>query len=232
MRLDKMLSECTSESRSAIKKLIRQGRVTVNGVRAASPEQKIDETRDEVAVDGGIVPYKPFIYLILNKPEGYVSATEDKSERTVLELVPDEYKGRQLFPAGRLDKYTTGLMIITNDGRFAHEALSPKSHVKKTYIVGLSEPPTEDDVRAFREGVYIEGGYLTKSAELEITGDYEARVTISEGRYHQIKKMFGARGNRVVKLKRISFGGLKLPDDLSEGEVRELTAEEKERIFC
>ncbi|MBQ3379987.1 MAG: rRNA pseudouridine synthase [Clostridia bacterium] len=231
MRLDKMLSECTSESRSEIKKLIRQGRVSVNAVPVRSPDMKIDETRDTVTLDGRTIEYKPYLYIMLNKPAGYVSATQDKAERTVMELLPEEYKGRSLFVAGRLDKYTTGLMILTNDGQFAHEALSPKSHVKKTYLVTLSCPVGEDDVKAFKDGIYIEGGYLTKSAELVITGERSARVTISEGRYHQIKQMFGARGNSVVELRRISFGGLRLPDDLKEGSARELSDEERASVF-
>ena len=231
MRIDKMLSECTGESRSDIKKLIKQGRVCVNGVPVRSPDTKIDENRDTVTLDGRQVEYRPFIYIMLNKPEGYVSATEDSREPTVMELMPDEYKKRGIFPAGRLDKYTTGLMILTNDGQFAHEALSPRSHVEKTYVVTLRDTLTADDVAAFHEGIYIEGGYKTKSAVLEITGSHNARVTLREGRYHQIKQMFGARGNRVLTLKRISFGGLLLPDDLKEGESRELTKEELALVF-
>lgn len=231
MRLDKMLSECKVASRSEIKKLIRQGRISVNGETAKASDMKIDEKADEICFDGKRVEYKRFTYLMLNKPKGYVSATEDSRDKTVIELLPEKYIKLGLFPAGRLDKYTTGLMILTNDGQFAHEALSPKSHVEKSYEVTLLKPLKEDDVKAFSDGVYIEGGYLTKPARLIIRGEYEATVMIREGRYHQIKQMFGALGNRVLELRRISFGGLRLPDDLPLGEVRELSEVDINRIF-
>jgi len=231
MRLDKMLSDCALASRSEIKKYVRQGRITVNGEVVKAADMKVNEISDVVCFDGKRVLYKKFVYLMLNKPEGYVSATEDKNDKTVLELVPEEYSGYDLFPAGRLDKYTTGLMILTNDGQFAHEALAPKKHVEKTYEVTLRDEPTLDDVKAFEEGVYIEGGYLTKPASLVLCGGNEAVITIHEGRYHQIKQMFGARGNKVVKLNRISFGGLKLPENLKKGEVIELTDNDLRAIF-
>ena len=226
-----MLSECKVASRSEIKKLIRQGRICVNGIPAKSPEMKIDETFDTISFDGKFIPYKKYTYIMLNKPKGYVSATEDGKDRTVMELLEEKYRKMGLFLVGRLDKYTTGLLILTNDGQFAHEALAPKSHVVKSYEVTLLNPLDEEDAEQFLKGIYIEGGYLTKPAELIIKNKYEATVKIREGRYHQIKQMFRSRGNKVLELKRVSFGGLSLPDDLKEGETRELSQEDINRIF-
>ena len=166
---------------------------------------------------------------MLNKPKGYVSATEDKTMPTVLELVPMEYSHRDLFPAGRLDRDTTGLMLITDDGEFAHNILSPKKHVKKTYNVVIDIPMTEEMVSGFKEGVNLIDGECI-SAGLEITGQYTGVVTLVEGRYHQIKRMFGCFGAEVVELNRISMGNFYLPDDLELGEFREFTEEELKKV--
>jgi len=169
--------------------------------------------------------FKRNVYLMLNKPKGYVSATEDRDHQTVLELVPSEFAGRDIFPAGRLDRDTTGLMIITDDGALAHNILAPKKHVQKIYHVELDIPVTEEMAQGFAEGVELNDG-VCKEAGLEIVGEYAARVTLKEGRYHQIKRMFGCYGAKVVELHRLAIGNLHLPDDLAVGECRELTEEE------
>ena len=176
-------------------------------------------------VDSQIIEFKEYVYLMLNKPKGYISATEDRSMSTVLDLVPYEYLHRNLFPAGRLDKDTTGLMIITDDGVFAHNILSPQKHISKTYNVTIDIPMTEEMVQGFKEGVQLIDGEC-KTAELKITGTYTGVVILTEGRYHQIKRMFGCFGAEVLELKRTRMGNFKLPEDLAEGESRELTEEE------
>ena len=180
-------------------------------------------------LDGKPFVVKKQIYLMLNKPKGYVSATEDKKQQTVLELVSPALKGRDLFPAGRLDKDTTGLMIITDDGVLAHNILSPKKHVQKIYRVELDIPVTEEMQKGFAEGVELNDG-ICKDAKLTILGEKTAEVTLREGRYHQIKRMFGCFGAKVVELHRIAMGELFLPDDLPEGECRELTEEDLQKL--
>ena len=209
-RLDKIISEQTYYTRKEIKKLISQGVICVNGEQVKKPEIKYDETNISIKINGQEIEVKKYVYLLLNKPKGYVSTTEKNSQKTVLDLVPDKYKNRNLFPAGRLDKDTTGLMLITDDGEFAHNILSPRKHVKKQYEVTLDIPVTPDMVKGFKEGVNLNDGEC-KSAKLEITGEYTARVTITEGRYHQIKRMFGCYRAKVVELNRICMGNLYLP---------------------
>lgn len=226
MRLDKMLANSGIGSRKDIKKLIRAGAVTVNGAAAKAADMQIDENDDDVTVSGERVAYKKYVYLMLNKPAGYVSATEDFKYPTVIDLVPEEYRHFDLFPVGRLDIDTEGLLILTNDGAYAHNMLSPKKHVDKTYYVKLDMPATEDDVKKFAEGITIDGGYTCKGARLEIENGCEAFVTICEGKFHQVKLMFKAVGKRVEYLKRISFGSLTLPDGLALGEIMEIEAAE------
>lgn len=223
-RLDKIISTRTSLSRKEAKSAISSGKVTVNGAVQRSSDFKASET-DEIILDGRKINGKPHTYLVLNKPKGYVSATEDPNQKTVLELVPPELMRSGLFPAGRLDKDTTGLMIITDDGDFAHRILSPKKHVSKKYDVTIDLPVTEEMEKAFAEGIMLSDG-LCKTAVLEKTGEYTAFVTLSEGRYHQIKRMFGCFGAKVTELKRLSMGGFSLPENLAEGECRELTDKE------
>lgn len=228
-RIDKIISEQTYYSRKEIKKLIAQGIVYVNGQQVKKPENKYDETKIVIKINGKEIEVKKHIYLLLNKPKGYISATEDESQKTVLDLVPEEYKNRNLFPAGRLDKDTTGLMLITDDGEFAHNILSPKKHVKKIYEVTIDIPTTEEMVEGFEKGVKLNDGEC-KSAIMIITGKYTANVTLLEGRYHQIKRMFGCYGAKVTKLNRICMGDLELPKDLKYGDVREATEEELRKI--
>ena len=189
----------------------------------------INQSRVVIAIDGKDIDLKKNIYLILNKPKGYISATEDKSQRTVLELVPEEFKERELFPAGRLDKDTTGLMLITNDGVMAHNILSPRKHIKKIYEVTIDVDMTEEMVKGFKRGIKLSDAEC-KSAELNITGKSLGIVTIREGRYHQIKRMFGCYGAKVLELNRIGMGNLNLPKELKLGECRELTENELERL--
>lgn len=228
-RIDKIISEQTSFSRKEIKKLISQGAVLVNGNTVKKAEEKYDEADVKISISGKELNIKEHIYLLLNKPKGYISATDDKSQKTVLDLVPDEYKTRELFPAGRLDKDTTGLMLITDDGEFSHNILSPKKHVKKVYEVTIDIKVTQEMVSGFKNGVKLNDGEC-KSAILEITGEFTANVTLTEGRYHQIKRMFGCYGAKVVELNRICMGNLYLPEDIKLGNIREATKEELEKI--
>ena len=226
-RIDRIISEKTDYSRKEIKKLISRGLVEVNDEIVKHPEDKYDDNAI-VKIDGIEIDTRDNVYLVLNKPKGFVSTT-DMNERSVLELVPDEYMTRDLFPAGRLDKDTTGLMIITDDGEFAHNILSPKKHVQKIYEVTLDIPVTEEMKKGFLKGVNLSDGEC-KSAILDITGEYTCNVTLKEGRYHQIKRMFGCYKATVVELNRICMGSFYLPKDLEQGEIRELTQKELELI--
>lgn len=228
-RIDKIISEHTHYTRKEIKRLISQRAVCVNGEEVKKPESKYDETDISIKIEGKEIEIKKHIFLLLNKPKGYISATETKSQKTVLDLVPEKYKYRNLFPAGRLDKDTTGLMLITDDGEFAHNILSPRKHVEKEYEVIIDVPVTSAMVREFESGVKLNDGEC-KTADLEITGEYTANVTITEGRYHQIKRMFGCFGAKVVGLNRIRIGNLYLPRGLKLGEVKEATQNELEKI--
>ena len=224
-RIDKIIASQGLYSRSDVKYLVAKRRVAIDGEIVKSTSQKADPEKNSITIDGKVLNVKKQIYLMLHKPMGYVSATEDKEHRTVLALVPQEYKGRNLFPAGRLDKDTTGLMVITDDGVLAHNILSPKKHVQKVYHVTLDIPVTEEMQEGFAAGVVLNDG-VCKEAQLVITGEYTAQVTLKEGRYHQIKRMFGCFGAKVVKLHRAAMGNLWLPADLPEGECRELTEQE------
>lgn len=224
-RLDKFLSNRTNLSRKDAKSAVLSGKVAVGNTVIKNPEEKVSEN-DEIFLDGKKIGGEKFTYLVLHKPKGYVSATEDKSDPTVLELVPPELFRSGLFPAGRLDKDTTGLMILTDDGDFAHRILSPKKHVPKSYAVVLDIPVTEEMKSGFEKGVSLNDG-VCKAAGLQITGERSAVVTLSEGRYHQIKRMFGCFGAKVTKLHRLSMGGFFLPDNLTEGCCRILTEEER-----
>lgn len=228
-RIDKIIASQGLYSRSDVKYMVNKKRITVDGKVVTSASQKADVDKNEIMLDGKPFVVKKQIYLMLNKPKGYVSATEDKKQQTVLELVPPALKGRDLFPAGRLDKDTTGLMIITDDGVLAHNILSPKKHVQKIYRVELDIPVTEEMQKGFAEGVELNDG-VCKDAKLTILGEKTAEVTLREGRYHQIKRMFGCYGAKVVELHRIAMGELFLPDDLPVGECRELTEEDLIRL--
>lgn len=228
-RIDKIISEHTRYSRKEIKKLISQKAVYVNGEAVKKPECKYDETDISLKINGEEIEIKKHIFLLLNKPKGYISATESKSHQTVLDLIPKKYKHRNLFPAGRLDKDTTGLMLITDDGEFSHNILSPRKHVEKEYEVTIDIPVTSEMADGFKKGVELNDGEC-KTAYLNKTGEYTANVTITEGRYHQIKRMFGCFGAKVTELNRIRIGKLYLPEDLKLGETKEATPDELEKI--
>lgn len=224
-RIDKIIASQGQYSRKEVKALIAKRRIAVDGRIVSSSSEKADPMTMLLTVDGKPLEFKRNLYLVLNKPKGYVSATEDREHPTVLELVPQEYRGRDLFPAGRLDRDTTGLMIITDDGVLAHNILAPKKHVPKRYHVELDIPVTEEMRLGFSEGVMLNDG-VCKAADLIKTGEKTAEVTLREGRYHQIKRMFGCFGAEVVELKRFGMGKLSLPEDLAEGECREMSEEE------
>ena len=224
-RIDKIISSQTNYSRKDVKKLILQKKISVNGKVAKKPEQKVNEQQDEIYIDGNELEIKKYIYLILNKPKGYISATEDRTAKTVLDLVPEKYMRRGLFPAGRLDKDTTGMMIITDDGEFAHNILAPKKHIEKTYRVQIDIDITDEMREKFKQGIVLKD-HVCCPATIVVEDKNTALITITEGKYHQIKRMFGCFGAKVVNLHRISMGGLQLPKDLREGECRELTATE------
>jgi 16S rRNA pseudouridine516 synthase len=228
MRLDRFLSDSGTATRSEAARAVRRGAVTVNGTVAKSPAAPVDPERDLIVFAGVEVVWKPFLYIMLNKPQGYVSATDDGGRApVVLELLPDSLRRRNLFPCGRLDKYTTGLMLLTDNGQLAHRLLSPRHHVPKQYAWTAARPVTPAEKEALESGVHIEGGYLTKPAKVELEGDgARGTIVLTEGKYHQIKQMFYATGNEIVTLSRRTFGPLTLDEGLAPGAWRELTAEE------
>ena len=230
IRLDKFLADMGTGTRSQVKEFIRRGQVTVNGETAKRPELKVDPDEDQVCLQERTLTYQKHRYVMLHKPAGLVSATEDARERTVLELLPAEAR-RGLFPVGRLDKDTEGLLLLTDDGELAHRLLSPRKHVDKKYFARVAGRITGEDVRAFSRGMDIGDEKLTLPAALTVLSEgeeaSEVSVTLREGRYHQIKRMFETIGSRVLYLKRISMGPLLLDDDLKPGEYRELTREER-----
>lgn len=232
IRLDKFLTEVGIGTRSEVKKYIRQGLVTIDSVPAQKPEQKIDEKTAKVCFRGNEIVYAAYEYYLLYKPVGCVSATEDRLHKTVMDYLTDTVR-KDLFPVGRLDLDTEGLLLITNDGALAHDLLSPSKHVEKTYYAKVKGRVTEDDVNRFKKGVDIGEEKPTKPAKLVIVseGDIsEIRLTITEGRFHQVKRMFEAVGKEVVYLKRLSMGSLVLPDDLAPGDYRSLTTQELEAL--
>ena len=228
IRLDKFLSEMGVGTRQEVKQYIRKGKVEVDGEIAKRPELKVDETKAHVTLDGERIGYASYVYYMLNKPAGVVSATEDKREKTVIDLIKEQ-KRKDLFPVGRLDKDTVGLLLITNDGNLAHRLLSPKHHVDKCYFTRVIGQIHEEDIHRFKEGLDIGDEKKTLPADLEIlsSGEIsEAKVTICEGRYHQVKRMFEAIGCKVIYLKRLSMGSLTLDPALEKGAFRKLTEEE------
>ncbi len=231
-RLDKIISSQGRYSRSEVKKLVKAGLVTLNGEKVKSADVKADAEKDSITVNDETVSYKKHIYIMLNKPQGVVSATDDPVHKTVIDLLPPELFRQGLFPAGRLDADTTGFVLITDDGDFAHRILSPKNHIMKTYHATLAHALTEEDIRRFTEGIKLRDGTLCLEAQVKMLTQEPpvAEVKIHEGKYHQVKRMFAALGNRVVALKRVKMGALNLDEGLREGECRELTAEELEAV--
>ncbi len=226
-RLDKFISVSAGISRADARKYILKNKVTVDGVTVRDISKKVDEKNSAIALEGINLTFKKHIYLIMNKPGGVLSATEDKHKQTVIDLVPEELFRKDLFPVGRLDKDTTGLLLITDDGDFAHKLLSPKYKVPKVYIATLDGEITDGVIEGFEKGVTLADGTKLSSAKLKRTKEnLKVEVSVIEGKYHQIKRMFGVYGLGVNALKRISFGGICLPKDLLEGQVRELSTQE------
>ena len=233
-RLDKLIASRGMLSRKDAQKQIRSGAVTVNGAVCRQIDCKVDPDTDEITVAGQAVCTDRHLYIMLNKPAGVVSATEDKREKTVLDILPEELKRPGLFPAGRLDKDTEGLLIITDDGDFAHRMLSPKKHVEKRYIAKLDGEITPEMIKAFENGITFRDGTRCLPAKLEILPENDGLsglVTICEGKYHQVKKMFSAVGRKVVHLQRISIGNLYLDSKLPIGKAKKMTKLDIDAIF-
>lgn len=234
VRLDKLLSSQGFGSRIEIKNLLKQGNVIINGKIVRSAEYKSDSEKDNIFVNGKQINYQKNVYYMLNKPQGVVSASRDPKERTVLDLLPQEMRRPGLFPAGRLDKDTEGLIIITDDGAFAHEILSPKKHVDKKYFAILDSTIKPEQIELFENGVTLSDGYECMPARLEIIKNDEnaqVYVTLREGKYHQIKRMFLSFGTTVIYLKRLSMGGLFLDDVLKKGDFKQLNDSEVNMIY-
>lgn len=229
MRLDKLLANMGYGSRKEVKQLLKQKAVTVDGASVKDAAMHVDPEQQNVSVYGERVVYTEFVYFMMNKPPGVISATEDLRDETVIDLLEPFDQHFQPFPVGRLDKDTEGLLVLTNDGILAHNLLSPKKHVPKVYYAHIEGVVTEEDVEKFAEGVELDDGYMTKPGKLVIlksASQSEIELTIQEGKFHQVKRMFESVGKCVTYLKRISMGNLKLDDHLALGEYRELTAEE------
>ena len=234
MRIDKLLSNMGFGSRKEVKQLLKKGVVRVNAEAIKNATLHINTEKDEVTVLGERVVYKEFIYLMMHKPQGVLSATEDKHDQTVIDLLDADSQHFEPFPVGRLDKDTEGFLLLTNDGKLAHNLLSPKKGVPKTYYAHIEGIVTEEDVERFAEGVILDDAYLTKPGELKIlkSADVsEIELTITEGKFHQVKRMFAAVDKQVVYLKRLSMGPLSLDENLPLGSYRELTDAELELLL-
>ena len=237
MRLDKFLVACAVGSRTEVKNFLKAGRVTVNGKKEKSAKLQIDEERDEILFDGQVLEYEEFVYYMMNKPKGVISATEDPKHRTVLDLLDDIAQSKEVFPVGRLDIDTHGLLLLTNDGQLAHALLSPKRHVDKTYLAQVKGIMTQGDVETFAKGIPLKD-FTCQPAKLEIVSidteknQSQIRVTIAEGKFHQVKRMVAYCGKEVVDLQRLTMGTLVLDENLERGEWRRLTKEELENLLA
>ena len=230
MRIDKFLSACGAATRSEAKKLIKSGRITIDGVCAKSPDEQVDEKASAVALDGTELVYKKFVYIMLNKPQGYISAVYYKRYPVVTELLDSRYKHFNAAPVGRLDLDTEGLLILTNDGQFNHNMTSPNKNIYKRYFARLDKPAEQEDIAEFKKGMCFKD-FTAKPALLEITDNpYEVFIEIAEGKFHQVKRMCERVGKSVVYLKRVSIGTLALDKNLSPGQSRELTEEELTKL--
>lgn len=229
MRLDKFLANMGVGTRSEVKQLLKKNQVQVNGKNEKQSKSQINPEEDTVTVNGDLIRYVDKVYIMLNKPAGYISATEDNEHSTVLDLI-DDFQNLNIFPVGRLDKDTTGLILLTNDGQFNHDIMSPNKHVSKIYRVEAEKAVSQQDIEIFADGVELSDG-KAQPAELKCTEESKTvYVTIQEGRFHQVKRMFHAIDNEVLKLKRVQIGQLQLDSSLSEGDYRELTTEEIELV--
>ena len=236
MRLDKFLVACAVGSRTEVKNFLKAGRVTVNGKKEKSAKSQINEETDEIRFDGQKLDYEEFVYYMMNKPQGVISATEDPKHKTVLDLLDDYARAKEVFPVGRLDIDTHGLLLLTNDGKLAHALLSPKRHVDKTYLARINGVMTDVDVETFAQGVPLKD-FTCQPAKLELVSvDTEkdqslVRVTIAEGKFHQVKRMVAYCGKEVVDLQRLTMGTLTLDENLKRGEWRRLSKEELEGLL-
>ena len=236
MRLDKFLVACAFGSRTEVKSFLKAGRVTVNGKKEKSAKLQINEDTDEICFDGQKLEYEEFVYYMMNKPQGVISATEDPKHKTVLDLLDDLARSKEVFPVGRLDIDTHGLLLLTNDGKLAHALLSPKRHVDKTYLAQINGVMTDEDIETFAEGIPFKD-FTCQPAKLELVSvDTEkeeslVRVTIAEGKFHQVKRMVAYCGKEVVDLQRLTMGTLTLDEDLKRGEWRRLSKEELESLL-
>lgn len=221
-RLDKLLADMGIASRSELKQIIKSGRVTVDGIPVTVPESKFDSESCIIALDGKSLNVQKFRYYMMDKPAGVLSVTEDRKQSTVLDLLPDEQRRMGLFPVGRLDKDTSGLLLLTNDGEFSHRVISPKSGVEKLYLATVEGEPDEADVKAFEKGIVLKDGTECLPAKLELLGGNRCLVTVMEGKYHQVKRMLASRGKPVTELRRLAVGGLELEESLGAGGFREL----------
>lgn len=231
IRLDKYLADRGVGSRRELKEIIRSGRVSVNGVPFREAERKLDPEEDQVSLDGSVLSVPRLRYWMLNKPLGIVTATEDAREKTVLDLFPSELRRLGLFPVGRLDKDTGGLLLLTNDGEFAHRVISPKSAVEKCYYARVDGELNEEDVAAFREGLVLRDGTCCLPAKLEILEPGACLVRVTEGKYHQVRRMLASRGKPVLELQRMSVGALALDESLAPGAWKELDEKDLCRLF-
>lgn len=233
LRLDKLLAQGAGVSRTDAKRLLAQGAVLVDGKPARQGSQKVETDTQTVLLQGRPVHYSAHVYLLLHKPLGVVSSTDGKDGKTVLDIIAPEYVQRGVFPAGRLDKYSEGMLLLTDDGDFAHRILAPKKHLPKVYECTLDAPILNTALQAlFAKGVYLGGGEYSSPAQLEIFSPTEGRVTIYEGIYHQVRRMFDQNGGKVTRLKRVRIGGLPLDPALAPGESRPLTEQELEQLFA
>lgn len=231
MRLDKYISECGIATRREIKLMIKAGRISVDGEVAKMPEQKLEPETAIVSLDGNILKYEKFHYYMLNKPSGVLSATDDGKQKTVIDLLSPEMQKMGLFPVGRLDKDTTGLLIITDDGEFAHKVISPKSEIVKVYRAHTETPVNDQDILAFADGITLADGTKCLPAELVALPDGSCLVKVMEGKYHQVKRMLASRGKPVTALKRLKIGDLELDKTLKSGEFRPLSSDELCRVM-
>ena len=231
MRLDKFMVSTGKLSRSEAGRAARAGRIAVNGVAVKKADSAVDPDTDIIALDGEVLTYRRYTYILLNKPDGYVSATEDGRDPTVVTLLPDELQRIGLFPCGRLDKHTLGLMLLTNDGPLSHRLLSPRHHVSKKYFYTSKFPLTPEEIATLQDGVTLEDGYVTLPAMIEQReGEAEGYITLTEGKYHQIKRMFEAVHNKIITLERVTFSFLTLDGLPERGQWRYLTDEEIARL--
>ena len=240
MRLDRFLANSGIGTRKEVKEILKKRKIKVNNVIVVDGSKHINEEKDVIHYDGNEISYKPFIYIMMNKPNGVISATEDNEHKTVIDLLGEKYKTYSIFPVGRLDIDTEGLLLLTNDGQLAHNLLSPNKHVDKKYYVELRDPVSEKNIEDLENGIKLEEGFITKDAKVKVIENSEipidksnghrniskACITIKEGKYHQVKRMFRAIGNKVTYLKRIEMGNLKLDKDMELGQYRELSQKE------